>query len=326
MPPILEWGIPIIAWLQGLGAWLTPVMKTITFLGDEQFYLLILPIFLWWVDIGLGIRIGLALLLSAGINGALKLVFGLPRPYWVSDQIRALSSGTTYGVPSGHSQNAVVLWGRLATLAKETWARILLIVLIALIGVSRAYLGVHFPTDILTGWGIGLLILFLLIALDQPVRNWLARMSLGGRLLAAASLSAFVLLLGLLALWGSSGRVIPPSWAAQAAARAPGSDPIEPQSLTDSVTAAGTLLGLGIGAVLLVDWGKFKPRAKTGVLLARYILGVIGLLGLYLGLSAIFPRGHTLLAYLLRYVRYTALGLWVAYLAPRVFDRLKLNE
>jgi hypothetical protein len=47
---------------------------------------------------------------------------------------------------------------------------------------------------------------------------------------------------------------------------------------------------------------------------------------LFLGLSAICPRGHTLLAYLLRYVRYTALGLWVAYLAPRVFDRLKLNE
>ena len=97
-------------------------------------------------------------------------------------------------------------------------------------------------------------------------------------------------------------------------------------SVTDSVTAAGTLLGLAIGAVLLVDWGNFKPRGKFGVLLARYVIGLIGLLALYLGLSAIFPRGQTLMAYVLRYIRYAALGFWVAYLAPRVFDWLRLNE
>lgn len=326
MPSILDWGLPMIAWLQDLGSWLTPVMKGVTFLGDEQFYLLILPIFLWWIDIGLGIRIGLALLLSAGVNGALKLVFGLPRPYWVSDTIKALSTGTTYGVPSGHSQNAVVLWGRLATIVKQTWLQVLLIILIVLIGISRAYLAVHFPTDILSGWAIGVIFLWLLIAIDEPVRRWLSRLNLTGRLLAAASLSGFVLLLGLLAFWGSAGRVVPDAWIMQAAAAVPGSEPIDPQSLADSVTAAGTLLGLGLGAVLLVDWGGFKPRAAIGVLLLRYVLGVAGLLALYLGLSAIFPRGHTLLAYVLRYVRYAALGFWVAFLAPRMFAWLRLNR
>ncbi|MEJ2010931.1 MAG: phosphatase PAP2 family protein [Anaerolineales bacterium] len=325
MPPILEWGIPVIAWLQSLGSWLTPIMKTITFLGDEQFYLLILPVFLWWIDIGLGIRIGLALLLSAGINGALKLVFGLPRPYWVSREIRALSSGTSFGLPSGHSQNAVVLWGRIAALVRRSWLRILLVVLILLIGVSRAYLGVHFPTDILIGWAIGLLILWLLVMLDEPIRRWLAGMSLTGRLMAAASLSLLVLLLGLLAYWSSAGRIIPPEWAAQAAALVPGSDPIEPQGLTDTITAAGTLLGLGIGAVLLVDWGGYAPRTGIGVFLLRYAIGLAGLLGLYLGLRAVFPSGHTPLAYLFRYIRYAAVGLWVTYLAPRIFAWVGLN-
>jgi len=326
MSPSLEWGIPLIAWLQGLGDWLTPVMQVITFLGDEKFYLLVLPIFLWWVDIGLGIRIGLALLVSAGINGALKLVFGLPRPYWVSGEVRALGTGTTYGVPSGHSQNAAVLWGRLALTFKQTWGRLALALLVFLIGVSRAYLGVHFPTDVLSGWAIGLMVLWLLVALDEPIRRWLAGMRLGSRLLAACGLSLLILALGLLAFWGSAGRVVPAEWAARAAGSAPGSEPINPQTLSDSVTAAGTLLGLGLGAALLVDWGQFKTRAGAGVLVLRYIIGVAGLLGLYLGLSAVFPSGDSALAYAFRYLRYALLGLWVAYLAPRVFDALRLNR
>jgi membrane-associated phospholipid phosphatase len=196
MTPILEWGIPVIAWLQGLGAWLTPFMQAFTFLGDEQFYLLILPILLWWVDIGLGIRIGLALLLSAGLNGGLKLVFGMPRPYWVSTKIQALNSGTTYGIPSGHAQNAVVLWGRLAVLVKSGWMRWVLWALIALIGISRSYLGVHFPTDVLIGWGIGLLLLWALVALDEPVRTRLARMSVGGRIGMVSLLTLAIIAFG----------------------------------------------------------------------------------------------------------------------------------
>jgi membrane-associated phospholipid phosphatase len=325
MPPSLEWGIAVITWLQGIGTWLTPIMKAATFLGDEQFYLLVLPVILWWIDIGLGVRIGLALLLSTGINGALKLVFGLPRPYWVSKEIKALSSGTTFGLPSGHSQNAVVLWGRIATLVKRRWLQALLIGLMILIGVSRAYLGVHFPTDILAGWAIGLLILGMLIVLDKPVAAWLSGMRLAGRLAAAASLSLAVLAIGMLAFWASADRVVPAAWASQAAALTPGSEPIEPQSLTDTITAAGTLLGLGIGAALLVDWGGFEPRAGIGIFLLRYIVGLAGMLALYLGLRALFPAGHTPLAYLCRYIRYAAVGLWVTYLAPRLFTWLRLN-
>ena len=324
MTPLLEWGIPVIAWLQGLGAWLTPLMQAITFLGDEQFYLLILPILLWWVDIGLGIRIGLALLLSAGLNGGLKLVFGTPRPYWVSTKIQALNSGTTYGIPSGHAQNAVVLWGRLAVLVKAGWMKWVLWALIALIGISRSYLGVHFPTDVMLGWGIGLLLLWGLVELDEPVRTRLARMSVGGRIGMVSLLALAIIAFGAAAYLATASRNVPEAWAAQAAAAIPGSDPIEPQAMTDSITAAGTLFGLGVGAVLLIEWGSFHPRGRFPVLLARYVVGVAGLLAIYLGLSAVFPGGHSFLAYVLRFVRYAALGLWVAYLAPRLFVSMRL--
>ena len=103
MSPWLEWGIPVITWLQGLGDWLIAPMRIITFLGNEEFLLILLPTILWCFDVGLGIRVGMIYIVSGGLSTSLKLLFGTPRPYWVSKEVRALSTATGFGVPSGHS-------------------------------------------------------------------------------------------------------------------------------------------------------------------------------------------------------------------------------
>ncbi len=315
MYPFLDWGIPIITGLQNLGDWLTPVMEIFTFLGDEQFYLLILPIFVWWVDIGLGLRIGVSLLLSAGINGTVKLVFGLPRPYWVSPKVKALSEGTTFGFPSGHSQNALVVWGRLAAWLKSRWASLILILLILLIALSRMYLGVHWPTDVLGGWLIGGSLLWLLVRLDEPVRNWLGSLSLGQQIIIVMLASLVIVAFGSVTYLMTGDRLLPYPIPADA----------DPQTPDDFITAAGTFLGMGIGAALLYDWGEFRTTVGWPKRVGRYILGVIGLLALYLGLSAIFPSGETLVGAIFRYVRYALLGFWVMYLAPRLFTLVRLS-
>jgi membrane-associated phospholipid phosphatase len=315
MFPSLDWGIPIILWLQNLGDWLTPLMETITFLGDEQFYLLILPIFVWWVDVGLGLRIGISLLLSAGINGSIKLIFGLPRPYWVSPDVKALSEGTTYGFPSGHSQNALVVWGRLAFWMKRGWVGFFLVLLIFLISVSRMYLGVHWPTDVLGGWLIGALLLWLMVRFDQPVRKWLSSLSLGQQITIAVLMSLLILAFGSAAYLTTSERVLSYPLPPEA----------DPQTPDDFITAAGTLLGMGIGAAMLFAWGEFRTEVGWPKRIGRYILGVIGLLALYLGLSALFPSGKDLVAGVFRYIRYALLGFWVMYLAPRLFSWVRLS-
>ncbi|TFH38144.1 MAG: phosphatase PAP2 family protein, partial [Anaerolineales bacterium] len=293
------------------------------FLGDEQFYLLILPIFVWWIDVGLGLRIGISLLLSAGINGAIKLCFGMPRPFWVEPGVKALSEGTSFGFPSGHSQNALMVWGRLAAWMKGRWVVFGLGLLIFMISVSRMYLGVHFPTDVLGGWLIGGVLLWALVRFDRPVREWLGRQSLGGQIATVALVSVLILTIGSIAYLGTLNRPLPPSWTEMAASKSP--EPIDPQTPADFITAAGTLLGMGIGGALLLDWGQFRTNVGWPKRIGRYILGVIGLMGLYLGLSAIFPREPVLAAAIFRYLRYALLGLWVTYLAPRLFTLVRLS-
>ena len=58
----------------------------------------------------------------------------------------------------------------------------------------------------------------------------------------------------------------------------------------------------------------------------RYLLGITGLLILYLGLGAIFPRTPDLVSYGLRFLRYALIGLWAIWLAPLVFIRLGLAK
>ena len=112
------------------------------------------------VDFYLGIRVGILFLLSVYVNTGAKEIFQQPRPFDILPEIqKAYASG--YGFPSGHAQSSLVVWGSIAYWKKQTWVRNLSVLLILLIGFSRIYLGVHFPTDILGGWLFGGLILCL---------------------------------------------------------------------------------------------------------------------------------------------------------------------
>jgi membrane-associated phospholipid phosphatase len=324
MNPFLEWGIPIIQWMQSLGTWLEPVMQFFTFLGTENFYLLILPIFVWWIDIGLGVRIGLGLLISAVINAIIKVLFGLPRPYWVSEQIRAFSSETSFGLPSGHAQNAVVLWGLIARWSRQWWFRAAMVFLIVMISISRIYLGVHFPSDTIAGLLMGGLILWAFLQFEKPIKERLAKLSPGRRVLLV-SLAALVLLAaGLGSLYITRERPIPAEWVTLAAESVVEAEPIDPTSADSILANVAALFGISLGASLLLDWGEFKPEGSWTQRIGRYFVGLLGLILLFFGLRLVLPTEPALLGAALRFLRYTLVGLWVAYLAPRLFVWLRL--
>ncbi len=322
---MLDIGITIVLFLQNLGAWLATPMKIISFLGNEEFFLLVAPVVLWCVDVGLGLRVGLLLMVSGGINYAVKIVFHAPRPFWYDPRVQALSTETGFGIPSGHSQHAVAVWGSLANGLKRRWAWITAIVIIGLIGVSRLYLGMHFPTDVLAGWLIGAVVLWLFVKLEAPVMGWMRRQSLAMQLGSVFAASLILILLGLLAKLSLGSWTIPAEWVSNAIAANPDATPA-PLALSGLISNAGTFFGLAAGAIWLGRRGGFSARGAWWQLLLRYLAGVVVVLIIWRGLDMIFPDGETFVALSFRYLRYFLVGLWVSGLGPMVFIALRLGE
>ncbi len=285
-------------------------------LGNGYFYLLILPLLYWCVDARLGLRVGLILLFSAGVNELFKFAFAGPRPYWVSAQVKPLSAETSFGVPSGHAQNAVSVWGMMAGYFKKSWAWIAASALMLLIGFSRIYLGVHFPHDVLAGWLIGAVILTLFLRLWDSISARIQKMSLLQQILSAFAVSMTIVWIGGLLFSGLRGYVLSPEWMTNALRAGPAPAPV---SMDGILTSAGTLFGLLTGVAWIKQMGGYQAQGPVGKRALRYIIGLIGVAILYAGLGAVFPRSEELVSYALRFFRYTLVGFWVSGGAPWVF-------
>jgi membrane-associated phospholipid phosphatase len=248
MENILNSGIEIVLWLQSIGDWFTPIMKFFTFLGNEQVYLIIAPAILWCIDSTLGIRLGLFLMISGMLNAALKIAFHQPRPYWHTTNIKVLvGAENSFGVPSGHSQNAVVIWGTLANRINKGWFWGVAIITVILIGVSRIYLAVHFPQDVLLGWLFGIILLWLLLRLEKPAVNWLKKYSSGVQVLIAFFFSLLLISIVMIAFHGVRGWNLPPEWTNNAKQAFPDEPSITPLSFHNFLSSAGAFFGLAAG-------------------------------------------------------------------------------
>jgi membrane-associated phospholipid phosphatase len=322
----IETGLAIIVWIQGLGAWLTSPMKTITFLGNEEFYLFVAPAIYWCLDARLGLRLGISLMLSAIVNAGFKVAFRGPRPYWVETSLPAYSAETSFGFPSGHAQNAAVVWGLMANHIKRSWTWVIAMLLIFLIGFSRLYLAVHFPHDVLFGWLIGALILWLIIKFESRFVAWFSRYAPSSQVLLAFCASILLILcVGLIRLLIGDYQV-PQMWIMAAAQANPEANPIAPLALSGMISNAGTLFGLATGGIWLHQKGWMDARGAWWKRLLRFMVGILGVFILWFGLGEVFPRGETMLPYLLRYIRYALVGFWISGLAPWLFMRVKIAE
>jgi membrane-associated phospholipid phosphatase len=317
-------GIALILAVQNLGAWLEAPMRFFTFLGTENFYLIILPVLYWCVDANLGLRVGVILLFSGSVNEIFKLALHSPRPYWVSAQVKALSSETSFGLPSGHAQNAVSVWGMLASHVGKTWAWAVAMLVAFLIGFSRMYLGVHFGGDVLLGWLIGVILLFAVLRLWDSVGNWVTKKSLTVQTALALAASLVMILLGAFFVYGLRDYSLPAEWMTNAA-RASDVLPA-PVSMDNIISSAATLFGLVLGAAWMRQMGGFQASGPVEKRVLRYIVGFVGVAIFWYGLGEIFPHGEALFPYILRFIRYSLVGLWVSGGAPWLFFRFNLAE
>jgi undecaprenyl-diphosphatase len=155
----------ILRAMERMGApWLDNLALEVTALGARVvvwMVVLIASVFLWSSRHHYSAALLWVSMIGAGfVNAALKVSFNRPRPDvfpWRTQHVGLAS------FPSGHAMTSIVVYGTLAfliarlaptrLLRRLTWALAILVIL--LIGWSRLYLGVHWPSDVLAGFVMG---------------------------------------------------------------------------------------------------------------------------------------------------------------------------
>ncbi len=319
MDAINNFGISIINSLQTLSPGLDGIMGLFSFMGTVEFYLILIPFIYWVVDARLGFRVLLVLLSADFVSGAFKQLLHQPRPYWIGD-VQALSTEGSYGIPSSHASDSLAVWGYLSISLRKNWFSVFSFLLVLMIGISRLYLGVHFPQDVLFGWLIGAMIIYLFRKWEQKVIDFLQQYSMGRQILIIFSASLGMLLIGNLVVLVIANSPDPQSWTSFSA---------EARTAAHYYTVSGALFGAATGYLLMLKHAPFKTEGTVVQKLGRYLIGIVGVVIVWMGLDILFSTiaaDESTLSYLLRYVRYAATTFWAIYVAPLVFIRLKLAE
>lgn len=149
------------------------LVLAVTHLGSGPGVISMALLYTWWVDPPGGRKLGILLGLSWLLNLTFKDLFALPRPFQTelgvaSEAARATARGP--GFPSGHTQATTTFWLFLAFHHRRRWLYGVAVVAVVLVGLSRVWLGVHYPLDILGGLAAGLVLAWLAVRMPQPGR------------------------------------------------------------------------------------------------------------------------------------------------------------
>lgn len=256
------------------------LMKSFTFLGNKSFYLFVLPAVYWfWKEEK--IPFVLILLFGLYINHLMKLSFHLPRPEGM-----ALIDADGFGFPSGHAMGAMILWGYFAwTSRKNYW---IYGTIIFFVGLSRVYLGVHFPSDVIGGWSIG----FAWLAGCLYLKSELEKKQFSVPPVPAVGL---ILMVTLWMAFFTSDNL--------------------------SLSVAGVLFGLVAGSVVEQNLVKYDPNNDLAKQVVKVLMGLAGLAVINYAIKECLPATDAL-----RYLRYASVGVWISFWAPWVFLKVGLAE
>lgn len=139
----------------------TPVLNALflilTISTEVPVIILFTAITYWCINKKYGQKLLFTLIPNIIINTGIKELVKAPRPIGL-EGIESLRTHTAtgYSFPSGHTQSATTFWTTLMIIFKKKWLYILGTIIIFGVGISRLYLGVHWPVDVIFGWIFGI--------------------------------------------------------------------------------------------------------------------------------------------------------------------------
>ncbi len=177
-----QWEVDLILALQKIGGFLETVFKAVTMLGEEYVMIAVLGFLYWAYEKTFGEFVGFNLLAANVFNPMIKNIANRRRPYFDHPQIEckkpveadaglydAVAQGFSF--PSGHSSGSASLYPSLPFYRRKKWLIAIAVIVPFLVGLSRVYLGVHYPTDVFAGWALGIAVVALVYCLRKTVKN-----------------------------------------------------------------------------------------------------------------------------------------------------------
>ncbi len=297
-------GLDIVLWFQqNRTAWMEVMVQILDQIGLDLGYVALFGFIFWSVNKRHGIRLTFALVVIAIVSFALKDALMRPRPYVVSDLVNPVFEADGFGIPSGHTSFAVMIWGYIAIWVRKGWVWGLAISYMLLQGVGRMIAGVHYPQSIVAGFLVGLIILAIYYPTARRFGQFWLRQSLATQFAISIFIPVVMAIIGM-------------------------SLALEAYQVEAYLTMIGLSMGIGLGASIEQHFVQFEPPSEPAKRLAIFIIGAVILVAILLGLSPVFDliAETGIVAYILRIVRYALTGFTAIALVPMLGIQLNLLE
>ena len=181
----MSFEVSLMEWLQANipGAIIAFISQFSAF-GEELALVAVMGFVYWCHDKEFGRKLGLLVCSSLILFPMIKNVVFRLRPYMEHSSIKCLRpvepdadlmdvDAQGYSFPSGHSTNVATLYPGITVFSKGKkkikW--VISIALMILVGFSRVVVGCHYPTDVLCGWTLGIVMVFIISFLDKKIKN-----------------------------------------------------------------------------------------------------------------------------------------------------------
>ncbi len=289
----------ILFYFQSIASpFLDRLLEFFTMFGEETFIIAIIAWIYWNKNKKEGFTLSFALLVSLMLNNVLKIIFRTERPFQKLPGLtgKRLQTATGYSFPSGHTQGAASFYSSLFLVYKKWRVIIPAIIIIIFVAISRVYLGVHWPIDVIAAVFIGVISSIILVPfLNSIYENKKRR---GKFLLILSILSATVLTVTIF-----TNNIIFKG----------------DLDIIDLIKMSGLLFGVSWGLLFEMKGPQFLVEASLIKKIIRFVIGLVGAFLFMEGLKMLLP--YTGFFHL---VRYGLTGLWVVWFFPLIGGKMGL--